>query len=116
MDLKWLDGIEGNITVCDLKGIIVYMNARSAESFKDRGGMSLIGKSLFDCHQETSNIQIQEMLRTGASNVYTVEKKGKRKFVWQAPWLENGVCKGLVEITMPIPSEIRHIVRDNQTT
>jgi transcriptional regulator with PAS, ATPase and Fis domain len=113
MDFKWLDGIEAAVTVCDCEGVIVYMNARSAEAFKDEGGMDLIGKSLFECHQESSNSRIQEMLKDGTTNVYTVEKNGIKKFVWQAPWREEGVCKGLVEVILPTPPEIRHIVRGN---
>jgi transcriptional regulator with PAS, ATPase and Fis domain len=112
MDLKWLENIEAGVTVCDREGIIVYMNDRSAQSFKDQGGKALIGKSLYECHEEASNIRVREMLKTGASNVYTVEKNGVKKFVWQAPWKENGVCQGLVEMVIPIPSELRHVIRD----
>ena len=112
MDMKWLEGIEAAITVCDPDGIIVYMNSQAAESFRDQGGMALMGKSLFECHREESNNQLRKMLKEGNSNAYTVEKNGKKKFVWQGPWLEGGVCKGLVEIVIPIPFELRHIVRN----
>lgn len=116
MNLKWLDNIEAAITVCDREGIIIYMNAQSAESFKDQGGMGLVGKSLLKCHQETSNNRIREMLDEKTANIYTIEKNGKKKFIWQAPWVEEGVCKGLVEIHMPIPSELPHFVRDPSNT
>jgi transcriptional regulator with PAS, ATPase and Fis domain len=112
MNFEWLDHIEAGVTVCDREGVILFMNAHSAESFKDQGGKELVGKSLYGCHLETSNRWIREMMRDGASNVYTIEKNGKKKFIWQAPWREDGVCKGLIEIHMPIPAEIPHFNRD----
>ena len=113
MEMNWLDGIEAAVTVCDRKGFIVYMNASAAESFKDQGGMNLVGKNMFDCHREESNQEIRKMLAEGSSNVYTVEKNGKKKFVWQAPWLQDGMFMGLVEIVAPMPHEVPHIVRNN---
>jgi hypothetical protein len=116
MKMEWLEGIKAAVTVCDLEGVIVYLNAQAAESFKDQGGMDLVGKSIFGCHQEESNRQVRKMLAEGTSNVYTVEKNGKKKFVWQAPWLEGGVLKGLVEIVAPVPYDIPHIVRNNSAS
>jgi transcriptional regulator with PAS, ATPase and Fis domain len=112
MNFEWLDHIEAGVTVCDREGIILYMNAHSAESFKDQGGINLVGKNLFECHLETSGNRIRKMLEDGETNVYTIEKNGKKKFIWQAPWLEDDVCKGLIEIHMPIPAEIPHFNRD----
>jgi hypothetical protein len=113
MELDWLDGMDAAVAVCDLEGMIVYMNARAAESFKDQGGMGLVGKSLFPCHKDESNDKIRKMLADGSSNAYTVEKNGKKKFVWQAPWSEDGTLKGLVEIVSPVPFDIPNIVRNN---
>jgi transcriptional regulator with PAS, ATPase and Fis domain len=112
MNSQWLDQIEAGVTVCDKEGVILYMNAHSAESFKDQGGMELVGKSLFGCHLEESNKRIREMLKDGSPNIYTIEKNGKKKFIWQAPFTEEGVIKGLVEIHLPIPNEIPHFNRD----
>jgi transcriptional regulator with PAS, ATPase and Fis domain len=116
MELEWLDGMDAAVTVCDRDGVILYLNARAAESFKDQGGVELVGKSLFDCHLEESNRKIRQMLADGSTNAYTVEKNGKKKFVRQAPWRKDGVCRGLVEIVAPVPFEIPNIVRNHPPT
>jgi transcriptional regulator with PAS, ATPase and Fis domain len=114
MDLNWLDGIGAAITVCDFDGIIVYMNAQSVRNFEEHGGKALLGKSIYDCHQEASRVTIRRMLKDLTSNTYTIEKKGIKKLVWQTPWIEQGVCKGLVEAVIPIPFDMPHFVRDKQ--
>ena len=47
------------ITVCDSAGIILEMNAKAAEDFKDDGGRQLIGKNLLDCHPESDPRETQ---------------------------------------------------------
>lgn len=41
--------ITAAVTVCDIQGIIVYLNEQSARVFKNDGGKEFLGKSLFDC-------------------------------------------------------------------
>lgn len=99
------------ITMTDLEGTIVYMNAQSAAVNAKGGGKALIGKQVRDCHNERSKAIIEELFR-GATNVYTIEKKGVRKLIYQAPWKENGVVKGLVELSIILPEgEMPHYVR-----
>ena len=53
------------------------------------------------------------MLVTGESNCYTIEKQGVRKMIYQTPWRDaSGAVAGLVEISMVIPEEMPHYVRE----
>ena len=50
--LQWPDDINCAVTVCDINGVIKYMNRRAKETFAAHG--DLIGKNLFECHSEES--------------------------------------------------------------
>ena len=98
------------VTVCDTRGTIVYMNNKSHSTFSGE----LIGKSLFDCHNEYSARTIREIMATGIPNSYTIEKKGIKKLIHQSPWFENGKLAGLIEISIEIPFEMPHFIRDKK--
>ncbi len=98
------------ITVCDREGTIVYMNEPSRELYRKHG--NLIGKNLIPCHGERSRGIIRDLLATGGSNVYTIEKKGVRKLIYQSAWRENGEVAGLVEFSIILPAEMPHYVRE----
>jgi predicted RNA methylase len=51
------------------------------------------------------------MLKEPQVNVYTIEKKGVKKLIRQAPWYSDGVFSGMVEISFEIPFEMAHHVR-----
>ena len=109
----WAMGMNCAVTVCDADGIIVYMNERSRQTFAARGGAALIGHSLIPYHNERSQSIIRHMLATGESNCYTIEKQGVRKMIYQTPWRDaSGAVAGLVEISMVIPEEMPHYVRE----
>jgi predicted RNA methylase len=57
---------------------------------------------------------VRKMMEDASTNVYTIEKAGVKKLIYQAPWMEGGECKGLVEISIPIPFEMPHFVRDTK--
>ena len=109
---SWVDEFPGAVTVCDPEGIILEMNQKSAENFKDDGGMELIGKNMFDCHPEPARTKTRELLEKKRLNVYTTEKKGVHKLIYQSPWYKNGKYCGFVELSLVIPSEIPHFIRD----
>jgi len=111
MTHPWVEQFPAAITVCDRQGIIIEMNTKSQQIFSEEGGATLIGSSLIDCHNPNSQAMIQNMLDTDTSNVYTIEKKGKHKFIYQAPWFEDGECQGLVEMSFEIPAEMPHFIR-----
>ena len=55
--------------------------------------------------------RIADLLATGGSNAYTIQKNGVKKMIYQTAWKENGEVAGLVEISMIIPEEMPHYVR-----
>ena len=105
----WAKEMNCAVTVCDNDGIILYMNDKAKETFARHG--DLIGKSLIPCHNERSKAIIADLLASGGSNSYTIEKNGVRKMIYQTAWKENGKVAGLVEISMVIPEDMPHYVR-----
>ncbi|MFI5095905.1 MAG: PAS domain-containing protein [Candidatus Acidiferrales bacterium] len=107
----WIQEFPGAVTVCDSDGVILAMNDKSIRTFQDSGGAALIGSNLFDCHPEPSRTRLKELLNAGRSNVYTIEKKGIKKLIYQSPWYGSGSYRGFVELSLEIPAEIPHFVR-----
>jgi transcriptional regulator with PAS, ATPase and Fis domain len=108
---NWIENFPNAITVCDLQGIVVDMNEKAASGFQKYGGKDLIGKSLLDCHSEASRNKLLQLLESGESNVYTIEKNGVRKLIYQAPWYRNDQRCGMVELALEIPFDMPHFVR-----
>jgi DUF438 domain-containing protein len=108
----WIKEFPAAVTVCDKDGIILEMNDRSARNLARDGGRSLIGKNLLDCHPDPARGKVERLMDARQVNVYTIEKKGKKKFIYQSPWSLNGEYAGFVEISMEIPFELPHFVRD----
>lgn len=106
----WAKELNCSITVCDKNGIIIYQNDPAVEQYKKHG--SLIGKNMFDCHNERSRAIINHLLETGGTNVYTIEKRGVHKVIYQSAWKENGEVKVLCEISMITPADMPHYVRE----
>jgi hypothetical protein len=108
---SWAEEMDVRVTVCNLKGIIVYMNRASVFSMHKYGGTDLIGKSIFDCHNPHSCEIIKEMLEHPTVNVYIVEKAGERRLIRQFPWEEDGQHKGIIEFSFPVPFDIQVKIR-----
>ncbi|MDE7128738.1 MAG: PAS sensor protein [Alistipes sp.] len=95
------------ITVCDREGIVLYQNARSQQVNGD-----VRGRSLIPCHNQRSREIIARLMTDGCDNVYTIEKRGIRKMIFQTPWRTGGEIRGLVEFSLEIPSQMPHYVRE----
>jgi hypothetical protein len=108
----WVNEFPGAITVCDANGIITEMNIKAGEVFKKDGGLQLIGSNALDCHPEPSRTQFKKMLENPAPNVYTIEKGGKKKLIYQTPVYEDGIYAGFIELSLEIPQEMPHFNRD----
>lgn len=109
-EVKWAEGMNCAVTVCDAEGVVLYMNRKARETFAKSGDMR--GRSLIPCHSERSQAIIADMLATGNSNCYTIEKGELHKMIYQTPWRnEKGEIAGLVEISMPIPPHLPHYIR-----
>ena len=107
----WVKQFPGAITVCDCKGVILEMNDKAAQTFEKDGGYDLIGKNLLDCHPEPARSKVQKMLDSCEKNIYTIEKNGVKKLIYQSPWFEDGQYVGFVEMSLEIPFEMEHFVR-----
>lgn len=105
----WSDEMNCAVTVCDTEGTILYMNEKARETFARHG--DLVGKNMLPCHSPASQAKIKELIATGGSNAYTIEKEGLHKVIYQTAWRENGEVKGLVEISMIVPAEMPHYKR-----
>lgn len=109
---KWIDGVHVAFTYCGTDGIIRDMNPEAAATFAESGGAKLIGQSALDCHPGDSRSKLQGLLDEHRLNVYTIEKDGRKKLIYQAPVTEGGRFIGIVEISLPIPEEIPHFKRN----
>jgi transcriptional regulator with PAS, ATPase and Fis domain len=109
--MEWIEKLDGNVIVSDAQGRIIYMNERALKQYEKDGGSSLIGKDLLECHSESSRKKIMEIMTTGQKNVYTIEKQGQKKIIYQTPWFADGEFRGIVELSLAIPAEMPHFAR-----
>lgn len=109
---EWTKEFPFAITVCDRDGKILDMNDKAADTFAKWGGYKLLGSSLMNCHNVNSVEIIQKMINDASSNIYTVEKEGRKKLICQVPWYREKEIMGLVEISIPLPDLIENRKRD----
>ena len=87
-----------------------YIYERALETYAKHG--NLIGRSLIDCHNPRSVEIIRHIIATGGQNVYTIEKAGVHKLIFQSAWKhEDGTVGGIVEISIVTPENMPHYVR-----
>ncbi len=111
-DHVWVDAFPVAVTVIDAEGRIVEMNGKSREVFASDGGAALMGHAVLDCHPEPSRTKLSGMMNDRRTNVYTIQKNGKKKLVYQAPWFKDGAYAGFVELSLEIPWDVPHFNRD----
>jgi transcriptional regulator with PAS, ATPase and Fis domain len=111
-DHAWIQEFPAAITVCDAEGILLEMNDKAAKTFAADGGRKLIGSNMLDCHPEPARTKTERLLSSRERNVYTIEKNGVKKMIYQSPWYKNGEYAGFVELSLEIPfGEMPHFVR-----
>lgn len=108
---SWAKEFPAAVTVCDTNGTIIEMNSQAAEDFEKDGGETLLGKNVLDCHPEPARSRLRDILANQKKNVYTIEKAGLKKLIYQAPWYVEGRYAGLVELSFEIPARIPHFRR-----
>jgi transcriptional regulator with PAS, ATPase and Fis domain len=107
----WIKEFPSAVTVCDAEGIILEMNDKAAKTFESDGGYALIGKNMLDCHPGLARAKTEQLLVAKEKNVYTIEKNGVKKLIYQSPWYRDGKYAGFVELSLEIPFEMPHFVR-----
>lgn len=112
MEQDWVKEMPIAITVTDKAGIIIEMNDKSVKTFEKYGGKTLIGKNVMDIHPAGACAKITEMIATKEMNSYTIEKNGIKKLIYQTPWYKDGIYAGLVELSLEIPLEMPHFIRE----
>ncbi len=108
--INYLNEADIAVTVCDREGRIIEMNEQSRR-VNLKPGQELIGSNVLDCHPEPARSMLKEMMDKQIKNVYTIEKNGVKKMIYQIPWYEGGEYQGFVELSMVIPFEMPHKVR-----
>ncbi len=108
---QWTRQFPASITVCDRQGVLLEMNDRAAEVFAADGGLDLIGRNMLDCHPEPARRKTLDLLESHGTNVYTIEKHGVKKLIFQSPWYLDGEFAGLVELAIELPAVLPHFVR-----
>lgn len=109
---EWVDSFSGAVTVCDDQGRIVEMNTKAVEGFAADGGEKLIGRNVLDCHPEPARTKLKDLMDNRKTNVYTVEKGGVKKLIYQAPWFRGGGYAGFIELSLEVPKDIPNFKRD----
>ncbi|MCQ2345545.1 MAG: diguanylate cyclase [Paludibacteraceae bacterium] len=97
------------ITVSDMDGNILDMNQRSADV--NSGGEKIIGNNLYHCHPPRAAEILRSLYANERTNAYTIEKNGIKKLIYQVPWYEDGKMGGLIELSLEIPFDMPHYVR-----
>ena len=110
MNRDYFEGADVAVTVCAKDGTILDMNAKSRRTFL-KPGQNLIGNNVLDCHPEPARTMLAGMLAEPRTNVYTVEKEGVKKLIFQTPWYDEGGYAGFMELSMVLPEVIPHRVR-----
>lgn len=111
-DLSWFKELPLAVTICDADGILLDMNDAAEEVFREDGGRALIGSNVLDCHPAEARRKLEEMMAGRVKNIYTIEKNGKKKLIYQTPWYKDGQYAGFVELSLEIPFDMPHFLRD----
>ena len=109
--MEWIEKLDGNVIVSDARGKIIYMNEKALSAYEKEGGKDLLGRDLLECHSESSRKKIMEIMTSGQKNVYTIEKRGKKKIIYQSPWFVGNIFRGIIEFSLEIPAEMPHYIR-----
>jgi len=109
---EWVSTYPAEIMVCDQDGIILEMSDVSIQIYRKEGGAKLIGRNVFDHHQEPSKTQMMNVVKQKRYVMYTTERKGLKKLVSIAPWYRSGEYAGFALIVLDLPATIPNIVKD----
>lgn len=75
------------VVICNLSHEIIYMNPAAVVRYEKRGGQSLVGQSLLDCHNPQSVEKIKKVVlwfaeSTDHNRIYTFYNEKENKDVY----------------------------------
>lgn len=112
----WAASFPAEIIVCDAQGVILEMSDHAIELYRREGGAAMIGRNLYDHHQEPARSQVRSVVKNRVSRLktvmYTTGKGGESKLVCIAPWQQQGEYAGFVLVTLDLPEKLPHIRKD----
>lgn len=78
---------EAAVVICSLDHRIIYMNPAAVSRYEKRGGSSLVGTSLLECHNDKSREMIQKVVSWFAkasenNRIYTFHNEKENKDVY----------------------------------
>ena len=111
MKQDYFEGADVAVTICAKDGTILDMNQKSRKTFLKPGQESILGKNVLDCHPEPARTMLAVMLANPRTNIYTVEKEGVKKLIYQCPWYEGDEYAGFMELSIVLPEFIPNRVR-----
>ena len=109
--INWIKQFNEAITICNENGIIVEMNDKAIKSFEKDGGEKLLGTNVLDCHPEPSKTILKDLMQNKKTNIYTIEKNGVKKLIYQGPVYDGKDYRGIIEVVIEIPFDMPHFIR-----
>jgi hypothetical protein len=109
---KWISTYPAEIMVCDQDGMVLEMSDISVGIYEKEGGRNMIGRNVFDHHEEPAKSQMMNVVKQKRHVMYTTEKDGLKKLVSIAPWYEEGAYAGFALIVLDLPERLPNIVKD----
>lgn len=90
------------VVICNLEHEIIYMNPAAVKTYEKRGGSSLLGRSLMDCHNPQSQELIEKVVAWFSESeehnlIYTFYNEKENKDVYMVALREEGKLIGYYE-------------------
>jgi hypothetical protein len=101
---RLLGGLRAAVTIADAAYRIVFMNDLAVEHYGSRGGATLIGTNLLDCHNAESQAELRHMYaRYRAGDLApTRHRKAEGNGIWKGalfiPVVVEGQFQGVAEL------------------
>ena len=111
MKRDYFEGADIAVTICAKDGTILDMNQKSRKTFLKPESEEIIGHNVLDCHPEPARSLLDDMLKNPRTNIYTVEKEGLKKLIFQTPWYDGDDYAGFMELSIVLPENIPNRVR-----
>ena len=109
---SWMTTFPAEIIVCDREGTILEMNETAIKLYESAGGAALIGRNLYDHHEEPSRSQVRTIINQRGTILYTTTKGGLKKLVCIAPWYQAEDYAGFSLMVLDLPAILPDINKD----